>query len=457
MRASTMADGTPLPATTHETATFHSFDGGYHEKAAFHRPDRYRAVEAAARAGRVIARGGGYSYAAASFGAGSVVLDMTRLDRVLRFEPAQMLIEVEAGMRLEQLLELTAPRGLILPVQPGYPAITIGGCVAANVHGKNPQHEGAIRHAVVDVTLLHPRLGILRCDARNESGLFELTCGGYGLTGVILAVTLRLEALPGWTAAVERAPIESLAEGLARVRERTDGAAFAYTWHQGTPVAGVFGRGFVYVGHTPQGRLPRDGVVPRYRRLTSSSRRRLVAPFWGAATIRLLGTTFRASEGLRPVRSEMPLFDAMFPFAKRGEYFLLYGSRGLAEYQALVPHAAVSDFLGALEREALRSQPPIVMASLKLFRGEPKLLRFEGDGVCVTLDLVRSAEGLRFLELLDRLTLEHGALPNIIKDSRLPAAVVARSYPGYEEFRERRRALDPAAGSCSELSARLAL
>src|SRR4029453_3098345 len=75
----TMADGTPLPATTPETASFHSFDGGYCETAAFHRPARYRAVEAAAREGRVIPRGGGYSYAAASFGGGSLVLDMTRL------------------------------------------------------------------------------------------------------------------------------------------------------------------------------------------------------------------------------------------------------------------------------------------------------------------------------------------------------------------------------------------
>jgi decaprenylphospho-beta-D-ribofuranose 2-oxidase len=97
----------------------------------------------------------------------------------------------------------------------------------------------------------------------ERARLFELTCGGYGLTGVILTVTLRLEALSGWTAAVERLPIESLAEGLARVRERTDGAAFAYTWHQGTPVAGVFGRGLVYVGHLPQGPLPRESVVPR--------------------------------------------------------------------------------------------------------------------------------------------------------------------------------------------------
>jgi decaprenylphospho-beta-D-ribofuranose 2-oxidase len=446
-----------LPATEPETARFHSFDGGYSETSAFHRPDRYRAVEAAVAQHPVIARGGGYSYAAASFGGGAIVVDMTRLDRVLRFDPSQKLVEVEAGSRLEQLLALTAPSGLILPVQPGYPAITVGGCVAANVHGKNPEREGSFRNSVVDLTLLNPRLGTLRCSREREPELFELTCGGYGLTGVILAATLRLDTLPGWRAEVERVPIHTLAEGLAVVQERTRGAAFAYTWHEGTPSRGVFGRGLVYVGRVPDGPLPRPPVVPRYRRLSAASRSRLGGAVWGPATIRLLGTGFRAAERLRPARSSMPLFDAMFPFARRGEYFLLYGRRGLAEYQSLVPHAAAADFLIALEREALRLRPPIVMASLKLFRGEPKLLRFEADGVCVTLDLVRTADGLRFLEVVDRLTIEHGALPHIAKDSRLPADVVSRCYPGYSEFRERRRALDPTGALRSELAARLAL
>jgi decaprenylphospho-beta-D-ribofuranose 2-oxidase len=450
-------DPTPLPATAPETAVFHSFDGGYSETSAFHRPDRYRALEAAVAKGPVIARGGGYSYAPASFGSGSRVVDMTRLDRVLRFDPGARLVEVEAGLRLEGLLALTAPRGLLLAVQPGYPAITIGGCVAANVHGKNPQREGTFRRSVEDLTLFHPRLGTVRCSREREPELFALTCGGYGLTGVILAATLRLEPLQGWTAEIERVPIASLAEGLEQVRARTEGAAFAYTWHEGTPEPGAFGRGFVYVGRVPEGPLPRGAVVPGYRRLDADSRGRLGAPVWGRATSRLLATAFRASEGWKPSKSMMPLFDAMFPFARRGEYFLLYGRRGLAEYQALVPHEAAADFVRALETEALRLRPPIVMASLKLFRGEHTLLRFEGDGVCVTLDLVRSADGLKFLEVIDRLTLEHGALPNIVKDSRLPVAVVAGCYPEYDRFRELRREVDPTGLFRSELSARLAL
>lgn len=447
----------PLPSTAAERATFHSFDGSLVERAAFCRPDRYRMVEAAIGADRVIARGGGYSYAAASFGGGSLVVDMTRLDRVLRFEPQDLRIEVEAGMRLEQLLALTVPRGLILPVQPGYPAITVGGCIASNVHGKNPQREGTFRHSVLDLTLCHPRLGTLRVDRGTEPELFELTCGGYGLTGVILAATLRLEPLRGWTASVERIPIESMSEGLARVRERTEGAAFAYTWHAGIPSGGAFGRGLVYVGQLGDGPLPQERVVPRYRRLTASGRARFGAPLWGRATSRVLGTGFRALEGMRHRLTQQPLFDALFPFARRGEYFLLYGRRGLVEYQSLVSHAAAESFVAELEREVRRARPPLVMASLKLFRGEKRFVRFEADGVCFTFDLVGSAAGRAFLERLDRMTLDASGLPHIVKDSRLPAAVVARSYDGYEEFRAKRRAYDPEGRFRSALSSRLEL
>jgi decaprenylphospho-beta-D-ribofuranose 2-oxidase len=135
----------------------------------------------------------------------------------------------------------------------------------------------------------------------------------------------------------------------------------------------------------------------------------------------------------------------------------LYGRQGVAEYQALVPHAEAGAFLGALERGVLAERPPIVMGSLKLFRGERRYVRFEADGVCVTLDLVRSREGLSFMERLDRMTLDAGGLPHIVKDSRLPREVVERSFPGYEEFRQRRRAYDPDVRFRSSLSARLGL
>ncbi len=122
-----------IPAV--EATTFHSFDDGVVERAVYSRPDRYRMIKSDVGDGPRIARGGGYSYAAASFGGGSRVVEMRAFDRVLRFDPERRLIEVEAGATLEDVLTFTAPRGLYLPVQPGYPAITVGGCLAANVHG----------------------------------------------------------------------------------------------------------------------------------------------------------------------------------------------------------------------------------------------------------------------------------------------------------------------------------
>src|SRR5258708_24098589 len=119
-------------------------------------------------------------------------------------------------MTLGNLLAITAGHGLWLPVQPGYPDITIGGCIAANVHGKNPHREGTFEHSVESLNLYHPARGTVRIGRESEAELFELTCGGYGLTGIILSATLRLEPLPGPVASVCRIPIRALAEGLER-------------------------------------------------------------------------------------------------------------------------------------------------------------------------------------------------------------------------------------------------
>jgi decaprenylphospho-beta-D-ribofuranose 2-oxidase len=439
-----------------ETTTFVSFDGGVSTRASYCRPDRYRTIEDQAAGTLRIARGGGYSYAAASFGGGSLVLDMTRLNRVLGIDPAARVVEVDAGMTLGDLFALTAPLGLWLPVQPGYPDITIGGCIAANVHGKNPHREGTFGQSVVSLTLHHPQRGTVRIDRESGAELFQLTCGGYGLTGIILAATLRLEPLPGPVASVRRIPIDGLAEGLERVRGFTEESAFAYTWHEGTPSPRVFGRGFVFQGRIAPGPPP-PVAVPPYRRLVAASRGRLPISVWGRRTTWLLAGGFRRLEAMKPEITEMPLFDAMFPFARRGEYFLLYGQRGLAEYQALVPPRAIAAFLRDLEGEVLRKRAPMVMASMKLFRGSQRFLRFEGDGICFTADLVRSTAGLGFLPVLDRLTIAAGGIPNIIKDSRLPVALVRQCYPEYERFREKLRAYDPERHFRSELSERLEL
>jgi hypothetical protein len=160
---------------------------------------------------------------------------------------------------------------------------------------------------------------------------------------------------------------------------------------------------------------------------------------------------------MKPERQTMPLFDALFPFARRPEYFLLFGRRGLAEVQVLVPNASIGEFLAELQRRILASGAPVLMVSMKPFGGSQRLLRFGGEGVCVTVNLVRSPAGLRFLPVLDEMTVAARGLPHIIKDSRLPAPVVRACYPEYDAFRSALLAHDPDRVFRSELSARLGL
>lgn len=440
-----------------ERTTLVSFDGGVRDEVEFQRPDRYRMIEADLGTRPRIARGGGYSYAAASFGAGSLVVDMTRFNRVLRFNPPARLVEVEAGATLGDLLALTAPAGLWLPVQPGYPAITVGGCIAANVHGKNPAAAGTFARHVVDLTLFHPKHGTMRIDAATDPALFELTCGGYGLTGVIVAATLRLAPLPGTRLSMRRTLLPDLEAGLSVARAGAGVDAFRYTWQDAAPGTRPFGRGVAYEGTFLAGPPRREECARNYRLLTAASRARWPASVWNRATTGVMNWTYYAAERLRPEVTEISLFDSLFPFARRPEIFLLFGRPGFVEYQALVPDDQADRFLSRLRDLVTRRRVPSVLLSMKPFRGTQRLLRFERDGICVTIYLSRSSATVEFLPTLDELAVATGSIVNIIKDSRLPASVVRALYPDYEVFREALRSYDPQRLFRSELSERLDL
>jgi len=447
-----------LATTIHgEAAFFVSFDGGYRERSTCYRPDRYRLLEADVDSRPRIARGGGYSYAAASFGGGAVAVDMQRFNRILAFDPERRTIEVEAGVTLGEILALTARAGLWLPVQPGYPAITVGGCIAANVHGKNPLRDGTFRSSVADLTLLHPDHGFRRVSEMEGSGLFNLTCGGYGLTGIIVRATLRLAPLDGGRVRIRRLAIGGLREAVPMVHDLARENLFAYTWHDATPRKRSLGRGYVYQGSLVPGGLDGREFQAQYRVLTAENRARLPFSLWTTRSAYLFALAYWHLERHRSDVTTTTVFDATFPFAHRSSYFRLFGRPGLVECQVIVPFDQLDPFLSELRRLLLSVTPPSVLLSMKAFAGEPRLLRFERDGVCLTLNLQRSATTLDFLRRLDDVIVDMKITPNIIKDSRLPDRVVRTCYAEYERFKQELIGFDPQRRFRSELSERLRL
>jgi decaprenylphospho-beta-D-ribofuranose 2-oxidase len=431
---------------------FTSFDGTLSLTARHQRPDRFSHLESPGGEEYRIPRGGGYAYSAASFGEQSLVQEMTCFNRFLEFNPGNLTLKLEAGVRLVDLMEWALPRQLHFPVLPGYPLITVGGCVAADVHGKNPHKDGTFSDWVKELTVFHPHKGYQTCSSAQNPELFALTCGGYGLTGVITEVTLQLARLPASSIALGQRRVGSSAEAVDELASCD--ADIAYSWHDAS-AGSNFGRGIVYSGQWAQG-AAQPGPL-KFRPMTAQSRARLPVSAWNGVTARIANSALLLHSRYKKDVSVMGIMDASFPFASNVYFHMLFGRPGLRETQFLVSDERIRECLGALEKCIRETGAPTMMLSLKRFKGVQKSLSMSGTGYLVALDCYRNARTDSFMHLLDQLILDMGGQPNLSKDSRIPRDVAQASIASFDGFKRGIFAYDEARIMRSELSARLGL
>ena len=436
----------------------HSFDGTENCSGDLMRPDRYRHLFGTLqKSDTCIPRGAGLSYCAASAGENVRSVSCLPFNRILDFDPESGQIEVEPGLRLGELYRFITPRGWSMPILPGHPSITVGGCVGCNVHGKNHYRDGSFINVVERLTLFHPDHGELDCSRQKHPELFELTVGGFGLTGFVTSVRLRLRPLHGTAVRVKRQPVSSLQESAALL-EQNHTADLLYSWHDFNARGPHFGRGFLYRGESvddPQiANSTRPGDI-RYRVLKSESRGNWpmgpLAPWLTRTAARVYGLTQRFS-------AEDKTYDlatASFPINGKEVYFWLFGRNGFREYQVLIPKTAWNDVAEQIRQRIAARNVSIGLASLKLFRSQGRLLRFDGEGICLAMDAPAGPKTAALFADLDRITEQAGGLVNLSKDSRLDAALVSRLFPGYHAFREGVQKFDPKRRFNSALRRRL--
>lgn len=439
-----------------------SFDGGVAASVTMRRPDRYRHLLEVPGAAFSIPRGAGLSYAPASFSANGISVEHGAFNRALELDGARARVKVEAGISLGELCALLLPHGFYLPIQPGHGRITVGGCIAADVHGKNQKRDGNFIEQVESIELFHPAHGVLELSREREREIFELTCGGLGLTGHIVTVELRLQRLPGRLIDIEALRVENLDAGLRSLGSASQGADFVYTWHDLMRAGNRFGEGFLFratfapEGQTTLGARASDEghVGPQ---LTSEGRARLPFGLMNRHTTQWMNAFYRQRFNGKSSRRRVDIRHALFPLESNQIYFDLFGRRGFHEYQFIVASEYVDQMTRELTDYLQSRKVAITLASAKIFGGESRLLRFNGEGVCLALDFPRDRNAAEMLAFLDTLMLRVHARPNIIKDSRLPREIVEQTYPEIALFRKQRSAFDPERRFRSEVSERLGL
>jgi decaprenylphospho-beta-D-ribofuranose 2-oxidase len=452
----------PLPASMNvplAMCAFVSFDGGVRADGMLQQPDRYRYWDRTAVQIPRISRGAGLSYAAASFVNGGLIVSSESFDRVAGFDADNKIVDVEAGITLYALHGFLSSHGLYLPVQPGHGRITVGGCIAADVHGKNHVRDGTFMNQVESLTLFHPDHGMIELSRVLEPELFRLTCGGYGLTGHIVRARLRATPIPSLAVKLTAALFSDAMQGLEQLGHAARVADFAYTWHDMAGTGKNFGSGYVF-----QARFISDGLGAQSQlcdaalpQLSATRRAAWPIALVNLLSVRVLNALYRLQQRPALQGKIMALQDALFPIHKAQVYFKLFGAGGFHEYQVLLPREAMRDFLDAIRAYTRKRPIAISLGSAKAFSGQRELLRFTGEGVCLALNFPRTNASHGFMTFLDERVIALGGVPNIIKDSRLPRAVVEACYPGFGEFRKILRDFDSKRIFRSELSERLAL
>ena len=123
-----------------------------------------------------------------------LMVSMANFNQIKYFDEKKGIIEVESGMLLKDLLPIIIKKGWFIPVTPGTKHVSFGGMIANNVHGKNT-HKNKIGFYVKEIKLLGLNKKILKCSKKKNKKAFSLTIGGFGLTGIILTVSLQLKKI----------------------------------------------------------------------------------------------------------------------------------------------------------------------------------------------------------------------------------------------------------------------
>lgn len=419
------------------------------------RPERPRELDAAIADTRdvtVLARGAGRAYGDAALNDGGRVVLTERLDRILSFDPASGLAVCEPGVTFADLLEAFLPRGYMPPASPGTAFATVGGAVAADVHGKNHDRHGSFGDHVEWFELLLADGSTRRVTVQNDAALFAATIGGMGLTGIVRAVAFRLlpQATPWVTVREERiADLDHYLESFARVR---DSATFSVGWVDALARGASLGQGILETAEFHEDRAMPE--PPRPRRapldLPSFALNRL--------SVRAFNEFYRRRVPTAGHERRRPFAEFLYPLDALHDWNRIYGKRGFYQFQCVLPDLAARAGLRSLLETVAGTGNPSFLAVLKtLGKSGRGHLSFPLRGHTLALDFPRGGGADELLRRLEAITLEHGGRIYIAKDSLLSRAGFRAMYPELPRFEAVLQRVDPGARFMSDLARRLGL
>ncbi|MBJ3761245.1 FAD-binding oxidoreductase [Maribius pontilimi] len=409
------------------------------------RPERASAVAALMDEEPAPAIGNRRSYGDACLNDGGRAVDMTRMDRVLGFDPEAGEITVEAGVELGVLSRMLAPKGFLPAVMPGTGFATVGGAIAMDVHGKNHHHAGSFGQHVAEITLQTPKGERV---VGEGTDLFRATVGGLGQTGVIVSAKLRLLKCKGDVIVVTERRVPGWDDFLALL----DGSDATYTvgWIDATATGTKLGRGILEEAETGSGLIPSKSTARRIKRN---------APGWALSPgiVRAFNSLYYNRVPRSGRTSVKRLQDFFFPLDRIHDWNKLYGRRGFHQFQCVVPVDAAPALRAMLEKIATSGLASPLAVLKRMGPGRAGFMSFPMEGYTLACDFRNVDRSTRLIRDLEQDVAEARGRLYLAKDALARGAHVRAMYPEHGDWLAEVQQVDPDKALVTDLVRRLEL
>ena len=425
------------------------------------RPRTEAEVALALSSGPIIARGLGRSYGDPAQCAGGTVLLNRGLWHLSPIDLASGTITVGAGVSLDEILRVSVAAGYFVAVTPGTRQVTVGGAIAADIHGKNHHLDGSFMNHVVSFRLATP-LGEVTVTEESDPGLFWATGGAMGLTGVVLEATLALMPIESSWVSVDTERFENLDGVMDAMATGDADYRYSVAWVDCMTEGPRMGRAVLTRGdHAPrsalEGRSARHPLEPPAAPLLSVP----LTPPSGLLN-RLSISAFNEAwfrKAPKKADGELHSLSSFFhPLDGVDRWNRMHGPRGFLQYQFVVDDAHGEVVRTAIERLSSNKVPSFLAVLKRFGPGNPGPLSFPLEGWTLALDIPVGPPQLpAVLDQLDEIVSEAGGRLYLAKDSRLSPEMFATMYPRAADLMDVARRVDPEGRLSSDLSRRIGL
>jgi FAD/FMN-containing dehydrogenase len=398
----------------------------------------------------LIAQGLARSYGDSALAA--QVVGTRYLDHFSAFDAQTGVLTCEAGVSLDAVLRTFVPLGWFLPVTPGTRFATVGGAIASDVHGKNHHNAGTFCSYVQRLVLLLGNGELVNASPSQRVDLFRATCGGMGLTGIILSATLQLRPIVASGILQTTLKIPNL-ESVIEAFSANAASTYSVAWIDCLASGKALGRSLLMLGdHATDGPLTVQSNAPTPLPFD------LPAALLNSTSVQAFNSLYYGRIRRKASQNRIALEPFFYPLDAIGQWNRLYGKAGFVQYQFVLPQAAGVNGLREVLSRIAESGRASFLAVLKIFGpANENHLSFPLAGYTIALDFKVEAATFELLDKLDAIVLHHGGRVYLTKDARMSVATFRAGYPNWQAFEEVRARWHAHGNFASTQSLRLGL